>query len=214
MERFFNEGRWAVWAIWGICALIAFCIWFSYNFDFVDICDRSDRENVAVCARQWIGAASGYVAALFAGITIFFLYRQNAEQKKQTDFLLGDADPTLDVSLDLDDHEQIVVRLVNWNRRGIVLTGVDLMGVDAAIWLIMESKLNDEKAKVAEQPFLRGWEDRSLRPHVLQYKISATLRGKLIQEWPKTTAIAVNVHIISERPRRMPLKAFLYPHDH
>lgn len=86
------------------------------------------EETGLVCVREWFSATSGYVAAIFAAITIGFLYRQNAEQKKQTDFLLGNAPPTIDAIRHQKNSASVVIRVVNWNRRPILVSHLSLIG--------------------------------------------------------------------------------------
>ena len=107
----------------GIFAVLGVILWFSHYYDFGDLCGPPP-ENGAQCFWEWFGSAAGYLAVLVATFTVYPLYRQIAEQKKQTEFAVGDANPTLDVMIDRNDKEAIHVRVVNWNCRSILIEGI------------------------------------------------------------------------------------------
>jgi hypothetical protein len=55
----------------GVATFIVYAIWPS----FAAICPAG--EKLSLCAREWINAASGYIAALLATVAIIFQIRQN-----------------------------------------------------------------------------------------------------------------------------------------
>ena len=78
-------------------------------------CGNADMH----CLREWVGALSGWAAAVAAGITILALYDQLREQRKQTDFVLGEALPTFDAYS--EGFVDVYLRVVNWNRRTFLI---------------------------------------------------------------------------------------------
>lgn len=207
-----QDGQWVVNLVIAIFFLILLSVWLVERYDFADACPANEANEVASCFREWVGALSGWAATLAAALTIVFLYRQNAEQKKQTDFLLGDAFPTIDVALDLDDPELIVARIVNWNRRGIFIHKLTLDGIGDAVWDIFEIKINGQVLKSGDKRrFIRGWEDRSRGPEVIQLKICAAKDNKIIKSWPRSTYINAGIHIFSEKPVRRNISCRLFP---
>lgn len=97
--------------------------------------------------RDWLEATSGWAGFVAAGMAVALTRRQISQQQKQTDFILGDAPPTMDVTPDLDDPTEMVVRIVNWNRRAIFIKSVQL-NVGNAMG-IMELKLDGNQLNLA-----------------------------------------------------------------
>ena len=172
-------------------------------------CDSGDTN----CLREWMSALSGWFGAIAAFGTIIFVIRQIDEQKRQTDFILGDATPTVDVTPDLDDPSEMVVRIVNWNRRGIILRAIatnvgDEMG-------IIEVKHNGNVVPPGSLrwPFpIHGWENRNQEgPQVLQLKISGVQDGKLLRDWPSNAHVKVTLHVLGDRHQIKKLVAAVHP---
>jgi len=159
------------------------------------------------CVREWVAALSGWAAATAAGGTIFFLHRQLAEQTRQTNFLLGDAPPTMDVTFDLNDREVIVVRIVNWNRRSILLIPIEVDGLGDAVFGLFGSGPIEFDNRVR---WLPGWESRNCPPASLQIRLIACKNGERIQ-WPTETLVRVGIHINDSRPQRITLESRLFP---
>lgn len=209
-----QDGQWVVYLIIAIFVFILPSIWLVERYDFADACPANEANEVARCFREWVGALSGWAATIAAALTIVFLHRQNAEQKKQTDFLLGDALPTIDVALDLDDPELLVTRIVNWNRRGLFIHELTVDGLDDITWGIFEAKINGTAVNNFEnRRYIRGREDRSRAPEVIQFKIGASKGNKMISKWPKSTCISAGIHIFSEKPIRRKISCRLYHDD-
>ncbi len=79
------------------------------------------------CFREWVGAMSGWAAAAAAALTIGVLVRQVQAQQAQTDFTLGDAEPTFDAVQHVRSDSKVVIRIVNWNRRSLVLREIEFL---------------------------------------------------------------------------------------
>lgn len=182
----------------------------DWYFDAADLCGSS--ESTGECVREWFGAWSGYLAAAAAGITLFALYDQIKEQRKQTEFMVGDALPTMDIVQDLDDPEMLVIRLVNWNRRGVVAKSLEVHGVGDARTYFHEHKKNGRKVD-HNRIYLRGWENRGEAPDSLQTRIVCELDDKLISDWPEHTEVTLVIQIIDVTHRVIPLRATLHSND-
>jgi hypothetical protein len=163
------------------------------------------------CVRGWIGALSGWAAAFAAAVTGYFIYGQMKEARQQTAFQVGNAAPTMDAALDLDEPRVLIVRLLNWNRRGILVLKPQISGSTPGQWGINGMKLDGHSVPPSHaRNFLRGWEDRAKAPHSLQYKIISVLDGET-QKWSRDTSISVLIHMYDEKPLRIELRAQLYP---
>lgn len=79
------------------------------------------------CLVTWVGALSGWAAALAAAITIGSLVKQATAAQKQTDFQLGDADPTFDAVQHGESRTAVVLRIRNWNRRSMIIRRIRLI---------------------------------------------------------------------------------------
>lgn len=180
--------------------------------DFTTICPDPAKEAVSVCAREWVGSLSGWIAALVAATTLWPLYRQLQHQQRQTDFQLGDALPTIDVTPDLDDTEVMVVRLVNWNRRGLL---IHRLGTNLQKTLgLHETKVDGTTVPIEQMSWplpLRGWEDRSKGPHHLQFKVFADAGEEILREWPPRAEVIVGVQVLGDRHVMINLTASVHP---
>jgi hypothetical protein len=195
-----------------ILGLIAFVFVMRFLPDFLaskgwDLCG-TDCD-----FRSWLEATSGWAGFVAAGIAVALTSRQIRQQQKQTDFMLGDAPPTMDVTPDLDDPSEMVVRIVNWNRRSILIRSVDVNVGDALG--VMEYKLDGEEVSAAKVrwPFpLRGWENRNNEaPHALQMKISAAEDDKIIRDWPKNAEVVVGLQMLDTKHQTHILRASVHP---
>ncbi|MHC5232813.1 hypothetical protein [Brucella sp. LJL56] len=93
-------------------------------------CSPDDLSGIA-CFRQWVGALSGWAAAIAAGITIYFLYGQTQTQRKQMAYAIGEADPDFLIERG-DDTNRCVLRVVNFSRHNIVVDQVNIQQPDFA----------------------------------------------------------------------------------
>lgn len=169
---------------------------FDHAYDFAFFCSGTGDESLPACAREWVGATSGWAATIAGVATIFLLYRQNAGQKKQTDFLLGEARPTIDALQHLHRSEDVVIRIVNWNRRPIVLKTIRVPGLKVEIGLkhatIKDRENPTEGFKIRhlqdhalDPPIaMHGWKNRSEAPCEVRLDIVGRLpRTPMITDW-------------------------------
>jgi hypothetical protein len=82
-----KDGNWVVGLGVAIFVAIGLWMWCSFYWDFADICPANEQP--ALCLREWIGASSGYIAAAFAAITIYFVWLQihQGEEHRRLDSL-------------------------------------------------------------------------------------------------------------------------------
>jgi hypothetical protein len=204
----------------GVVTLIVYAVW----PDFSATCPTKEKGDTALCAREWLGVASGYFATAAAAVTIYFLNRQNSHLKNQTDFLIGNSDPTFDVVEHQIDSAEAVVRLVNWNRRGLLLEGIEVDGVTDGIVNGWEVKI-DGRQKSPIGPFslqfqppysIPGWEDRQSAPH--NAKVKLYLHTVLVDKagnprsfpgWPENTKITAVVMMLGERHQTKRFSGYL-----
>ncbi|CDX40001.1 conserved hypothetical protein [Mesorhizobium sp. ORS 3359] len=177
MTRLWKDGNWA--AVLGVAVFVAIgvLLWFTYHWDFGDLC--AEKENGAECFRGWFGAAAGYLAVIAAGITLFALYDQIWEQRKQTEFMIGDANPTVDVMA--EEFTYAYVQIVNWNRRTFLID--EIVPADGTLLFGSLEEVEIEGVKYAI-PYewtgefetaqrLPGWLDRNSPPKLARFKVRA-----------------------------------------
>ena len=168
----------ALGALAGGVAVGWFASWISHG----------DTESL----RNWLSALSGWAAAVGAAaaayLTLRPLWLQVRQAQRQTDFLVGDADPTLDVFDSTDPFEigTFDARLVNWNRRPLKIYGFEVrlprdLQNDYEIYIskyaFNESAERKEGVKNTDSgghnlrfkrpEHLRGWLNRSQAPNYL-----------------------------------------------
>ncbi|MEJ5082374.1 hypothetical protein [Ochrobactrum sp. MYb379] len=135
----------------------------------------------------WIGALSGWAAAFAASVTVFFLYKQNEEQKRQTGFMLGDAKPSIDAIQHLKRELYVIVRIVNWNRRPIIIKSIRTIP-DSPGLFVYYTKIWDrddpeggltsrslEGHLIQPAVAMHGWKDRSSGPCEVRIDIADEL---------------------------------------
>lgn len=201
----------------GIVGAFITHILIQYFGGYIEACKA--KEPNTLCTREWVSALSGWIAAggalIAAWLTINKLRQQIAEQKKQTDFLVGDAMPTLDCLQDINDPQQIVIRIVNWNRRTVLIHGIGFDNMDTTnlTTAIMEIKQNDVIIREPiRQPIINGWEDRNKAPNNLKIKIAAERNGTILDEFPSDLQIRVMVRLIGQSHDITILLCNLNPH--
>lgn len=126
----------------------------------------------ASCTREWISATSGWAAAIVATLAAALTYgplqKQVAHAKRQTDFAVGDADPSFDAILDLDNDFAIVMRISNWNRRTILVEQIVLTDPKYSIVLfngkVGRTDLKQQAITKKIPLVLEGWIDRNKNP--------------------------------------------------
>jgi len=150
---------------------------------------------VAISAIQptiWeaLGALSGWMAAVgalaAAVLTLRPLLGQLREARRHTDFIVGDAPPTLDVVQSKDPFEVSFadLRIVNWNRRPLILRKIEVDLPTPGVCPIVETQINNRALtdkefecddfesyrKIVPVP---GWEDRNERPNHAKIELAA-----------------------------------------
>ena len=186
--------------------------------DFALIRTEWCNGSEAVCFRDWLGALSGWVAAigaLFATwLTVRKLREQISEQKRQTDFMLGDASPTMDSIVDIKNPKQVVLRIVNWNRRAFQVHEIETHDIGAA--LIMKSAKMNGKNYTSQFTIINGWENKNIAPDNFHFKISIVEKTKNkgyaeMEDFPKGTRITVRGILFSESHQPLELTCYLHP---
>ncbi|MEI9417579.1 hypothetical protein [Mesorhizobium sp. Cs1321R2N1] len=199
-------------------------MWFTYYWDFGDLCAADD--NGAECLRQWIGASSGWAAVIAAAASLPYLVGQWQEARRQTRFTIGDDDPTLDVVEHLKEENRLVVRIVNWNRRAVFVTGISAatttnpehMDAYIGIWKVETA---DGEIEGAEFPIqINGWEDRGARPGyaridlLLLRKVAGSEQGWDAEEkvpFPRDAKISAKMRMLGNVHRIFELEADAFP---
>ncbi|MEN5103806.1 hypothetical protein [Brucella anthropi] len=78
------------------------------------------------CFREWIGALSGWAGAAAAAITLIVLYQQIEDQRKQTAYAIGEANP--DFLIERGDIDQRCnLRVVNYSRHNVVIDRIHVL---------------------------------------------------------------------------------------
>lgn len=135
--------------------------WMFHRNGFCSLAD----QNGAVCLREWLASLSGWAAAIAAVVAIGPLIYQLREQRRQTRFLIGDAEPTVDV--ERKAPLSIRVRIVNWNRRSLIVHPgrYSVGGKALSIQSIRRENENQRSTDTGHFNFtILGWEDRAARP--------------------------------------------------
>lgn len=176
-------------------------------------------------SREWFGALSGWAAFAAAVVSIKYLIGQWQEARKQTRFVIGDDDPTLDVIEHLQEKKRLVIRIVNWNRRAIFIkdivtstrtTPADMNQASA----IIEARNVDGEIDQGFPIQINGWEDRSARPHYV--RIDLLLLQKTVDketgiqtdesiEFPLDATISVKIQMLGNVHRIFEIEASAFP---
>ncbi|MBX8812750.1 hypothetical protein HBA91_08935 [Ochrobactrum sp. MR34] len=161
--------------------------------EYIEAC-KANEPNTH-CTREWVSALSGWIAAIgaiFAAlITLPHLRQQAAEAKRQADFVLGDAYPTLTVAISKTMDNRITLRIVNWNKHPIFIRSIrSLREKDkTAIAEIRlenvtypQEKWSDKQGWAIERPiFINGWENRNNPPHFIEIDLWAIQDNSIVQ---------------------------------
>lgn len=155
-------------------------------------CISSPTEDTAVCAREWIGALSGWAAALAAGLAIFPIYEQLKEHRRQTSFSLGDAKHTVDI--ERMAYLSLRIRIVNWNRRTLSVRPIKyyISGQEINAKSIKRETESEPQSASNSYGFkIQGWEDRSKRPPFSEFYIE--LDGTKIDQRVHNEPITIEI---------------------
>ncbi len=129
----------------------------------IDACEA--HESRGLCLRGWISALSGWAAAIgaliAAGLTIAKLREQIAEQKRQTNFIVGDAAP--DFIIERNRETKIcTLKIINWNRHRIIIEKIIM---NNHCYNIDCFSYNESDQYVACKNFkVNGWLNRDKQP--------------------------------------------------
>jgi len=158
-------------------------------------CDKG--ETYSACAREWIGSLSGWVAAAAALFAIVPLCRQLKEQKRQTDFALGDAPPTISASTPVNSIRDFDLRIVNWNRLAVDVLAVrvsasnaEVLGAVTKVAVDGKSTLVGPSQNFEELHRVNGWENRADAPSF------ATLSGYVIRRKASERPLGGNLNLV------------------
>lgn len=154
---------------------------------------------------DWIGAVSGFAGTMIAAVAAYFLLRQLHAQQLQTAFTVGDAPPTMDAIEHLNNSTQLVVRIVNWNRRAIVVRSV-VVGNQNVIVMPDKLSIDEKPMKLEKITFsiptfaIKGWENRSGSPSHAELRLSAFEQDgtklSFMDDWKQVPNISAMVEIL------------------
>lgn len=191
----------------GFMGALAAFIWLN-SFAQHSYCGQG--ENYGACFREWFGALSGWAAAGAAGITIFALYDQIKEQRKQSDFVLGEALPTFDAYA--EDFIDVYLRVVNWNRRTFIIDKITCTDADSihVLEVKLEHKkkpefLKDDKPEFWQPVRVAAFDDRSKAPAICRIELQI-----FSGEGPKLRTFKVHGRLLGEEHREQILTAKAY----
>ncbi|RWM28484.1 hypothetical protein [Mesorhizobium sp.] len=179
--------------------------------DYSTICRGG--EGGAICAREWIGAASGWMAAIAAAIAIRPLLGQLREQRRQTEFALGYAPATLSASHVKHSLEDAILHIVNWNRFPADILDVRMSANPLAAGMalskisISDGPVRRDTREEAIKGIVRidGWEDRNARPPFADVTVYITFHDGAPEIVP--VIFEVDLVVYAEIPYRSTLRA-------
>lgn len=207
------------WGEFVVLALAGFLggFTFLYATDFALFRAEWCAGAQASCVREWIGALSGWAAAVAAAVTVYFLAGQMHQARRQADFTVGDAGPTLAITDPLhirDASEAFQNRLIftNWNRNPVVLHEVSL---DSAFGQeLIEVRVASETVSFSEHVrqaqfeqkrlFVEGWSDRTRPPPQVTLLASIGRRDSEPQPFVRREGarFAVDFTILTSEPAK------------
>ncbi|MDR7220336.1 hypothetical protein [Aminobacter aminovorans] len=147
-----------------------------------DWCSTNDPN----CVREWIAALSGWMAFVGAAVAVPYLAAQVREARRQTEFIIGEALPTVTLEdnsgSSVDTAFAVALKVVNWNRHAMYIHDVRIIDTDAEILKVRPTKegrhqdtfnaalleLDIEDKRV----YLPGWENRSALPPSLSLAVT------------------------------------------
>ncbi|MND22647.1 hypothetical protein D3C80_130300 [compost metagenome] len=172
------------------------------------------------CFREWVGALSGWAAAVAAGLTIVSLRQQAEAARKQTDFQLGDAPPSLDAVQHAENSRRVVIRIRNWNRRSMILRRIALVEpseMDATLYLFFNPEKHLDLARrfgdlnptgsteVRFDPaiLIEGWVNRDVEPTLLKFSIAVHItRNPRVYGW-ESFPVVLQYELVGETEERI-----------
>jgi hypothetical protein len=159
-----------------------------------------------------VGAYFAVVAAITSNL---FAARQADAAQKQLRHALGDGFPTLDILGHLERPDELIVQVINWNRRTILVHDVQVREPEIrSIFWIADRQGEQHFGNTGKfSPPIRvdGFEKRDDKPPRLRiYLIGMqTNKQELIDRWDFDVTIAVSLEIVDEKHTRLTLIASL-----
>jgi hypothetical protein len=213
-----KDGYLALGIAIGFMGALAAFLWVN-GFAHLGYC--AEGENYGACFREWISALSGWAAAMAAGVSLLALYAQIKEQRKQTDFLVGDALPSVDLMA--EDFTTAYVQIVNWNRRAFLIDKIipaerfslfarlDEIEIDDVKYAIP----NDWDGEFQTAQRVPGRIDANKPPKIARFEVRVFFTGGSIGE-PRRQEVTVNVHgrLIGDDHRALVLPARAVVHSY
>lgn len=144
-------------------------------------------EESRCTVQDWLSATAGWVGFTAAAVGTYFVYHQLTEQRKQTDFALGDGQPILQIHMFAMDNQRSVLRLINWNRRDISIDRVRIFCKDVDIPKPVALRWHEPNFKESKNihscgmdaggyldmvPAAEGWIDRQGKPEMLDFELA------------------------------------------
>lgn len=130
-----------------------------------------------------ISAVSNLVVAITAVLGVIYILRQLRQNDKQVRIALGDEDPEMDVVEHFRTTGVFVVRIVNYNRRSLLVDSVDITDMDGQA-RVMRAENRDGEFQLSSiatfDPPLTvwGWQARSEQPNFLRLDV---IKERLIE---------------------------------
>lgn len=168
-------------------------------------------EEFGVCAREWTSALSGWAAAFGALLTLRPLWRQLAEMRRQTNYLLGDEMPVLQFLQADSRFESGQFRIVNWNRRPLILTEMHFYADDIPVDVYNIGGFKEDfrlvEYRVVPKLRIPGYESRSGDPPSTKLQFSEMWDFSSNRRRPGGIArIVVNGYLDTSPPRPVTLE--------
>ncbi|ULJ73617.1 hypothetical protein [Rhizobium gallicum] len=167
------------------------------------------------CLATWVGALSGWAALGGGLLTVVVMRGQLAEQKRQTDFQLGDAPATVDILPHRKDDALVVVRVVNWNRRTLLVHELEMESDvgDFGVFKIksgdgVEVRNNGIDTCFSPPLVIEGWENRQSTPRSIRISLAAVGDdARLVKDWRTTIKLNAKVTLLGEQHDAFSLRA-------
>lgn len=194
--RFYVPGRIMRWL--GPCtvAAIGAAVIIGNPISLEVMCNETQN-----CLVTWVGALSGWAAALAAAVTVRSLFQQAKAAQHQTDFQLGDAEPTLDAVQHAERKRAVVLRIRNWNRRSMIIRRIKLVTERkvSVVHISFDRTKKDVHAsrgddwtfttgptkKFEPALIMEGWVNRADAPPLLKLTVSGYWedKGAITDDW-------------------------------
>ncbi|TAV48418.1 hypothetical protein ELI30_08945 [Rhizobium leguminosarum] len=171
--------------------LVAFIFVMRFLPDFLgwegwEACGKDDCN-----IQSWLSALSGWVAAIGAGVaaavTLRPLRQQVREARRQSDFIVGDAEPEFVLQRN-KPAKRVTLKAINWNRRNVMIDKVACTDkITFQVFNLHDLKEEPDWAKRARRrkiPSFRvnSWLDRTKAPTTRRLVITFGVEGQARQD--------------------------------